>query len=43
MSILPTLRADGSEAREAINAVARFVEEFQSGWHQDAAFATDIM
>jgi uncharacterized protein (TIGR02246 family) len=45
----PTLGAEGVEAQEAIDAVARLVEELQAGWDQDDAdlsnrhFAADIM
>lgn len=45
----PTLGAEGAEAQEAIDAVARLVEELQAGWDQHDAdlanrhFAADIM
>jgi uncharacterized protein (TIGR02246 family) len=45
----PTLGAEGAEAQEAIDAVARPVEELQAGWDQHDAdlsnrhFAADIM
>jgi uncharacterized protein (TIGR02246 family) len=45
----PTLGAEGPEAREAIDAVARLVEELQAGWEQHDAdlsnrhFAADVM
>ena len=45
----PTLGAQGREAQEAINAVARLVEELQTGWDQHDAdisnrhFAADVM
>src|SRR5213075_3068558 len=45
----PTLGAEEAEAREAIDAVARLVEELQAGWDQHDAdlsnrhFAADIM
>jgi uncharacterized protein (TIGR02246 family) len=45
----PTLGAEGAEAQEAIDAVARLVEELQAGWDQHDAdlsnrrFAADVM
>lgn len=45
----PTLAAQGGEAQEAIDAVARLVEELQTGWDQHDAdisnrhFAADVM
>jgi uncharacterized protein (TIGR02246 family) len=45
----PTLGVDGTEAQEAIEAVARLVEELQAGWDQRDAdlsnrhFAADVM
>jgi uncharacterized protein (TIGR02246 family) len=45
----PTLGAEGAEAQEAIDAVARIVEELQGGWDQQDAdlsnrhFAADVM
>jgi uncharacterized protein (TIGR02246 family) len=45
----PTLGAKGVEAQEAIDAVARLVEELQAGWDQHDAdqsnrhFAADVM
>jgi uncharacterized protein (TIGR02246 family) len=45
----PTLGAEGVEAQEAIDAVARLVEELQAGWDQHDAdlsnrhFAADVM
>jgi len=45
----PTLGAEGAEAHEAIDAVARLVEELQAGWDQHDAdlsnrhFAADIL
>jgi uncharacterized protein (TIGR02246 family) len=45
----PTLAVEGAEAQEAIDAVARLVEELQAGWDQRDAdlsnrhFAADVM
>jgi uncharacterized protein (TIGR02246 family) len=45
----PMLSAEGGEAQEAIEAVARLVEELQAGWDQHDAnisnrhFAADVM
>jgi uncharacterized protein (TIGR02246 family) len=45
----PTLGAEGAEAQEAIDAVARLVEELQAGWDRHDAdlsnrhFAADVM
>jgi uncharacterized protein (TIGR02246 family) len=45
----PTLGAEGAESQEAIDAVARLVEELQAGWNQHDAdlsnrhFAADVM
>ena len=45
----PTLGAEGAEAQEAIDAVARLVEELQTGWDQHDAdisnrhFAADVI
>jgi len=45
----PALGAEGVEAQEAIDAVARLVEELQTGWDQHDAdlsnrhFAADVM
>ena len=45
----PTLGTEGAEAHEAIDAVARLVEELQAGWDQHDAdlsnrhFAADIL
>jgi uncharacterized protein (TIGR02246 family) len=45
----PTLGAEGAEAQEAIDAVARLVEQLQAGWDQHDAdlsnrhFAADVM
>jgi uncharacterized protein (TIGR02246 family) len=45
----PTLGAEGPEAREAIDGVARLVKELQAGWDQHNAdvsnrhFASDVM
>jgi uncharacterized protein (TIGR02246 family) len=45
----PRLGAEGAEAQEAIDAVARLVEELQAGWDQHDAdlsnrhFAADVM
>jgi hypothetical protein len=33
----PTLGAEGAQAQEAIDAVARLVEELQAGWDQHDA------
>ena len=40
----PTLGAEGAEAHEAIDAVARLVEELQAGWdHTTPTSRTDTL